>query len=294
MNRGIAVVSHDLLGNQNRVFEVVAVPGHERDQHVLPQCQFAQVGRCAIGDDIAARNLVTHLDDGTLVDIGILVRARVFNQVINIHADFTRRGFIIIDLDDNPVGIDIIDNTTTGSSHHRTRVNGASALDPGADHRFFRTQARHGLALHVGTHQGAVGIVMLQEWNQRSRDRDNLRGRHVHVLHFVRRDQHEFAGFTARHQLIHQLACRIHGRIGLGNDIFAFFNRRQIVNLVGHFAVDHATIRCFEKAIFVQACIQGQRVDQTNVRAFRCFNRADTTIVRGVHVAHLKAGTFTR
>ncbi len=44
VNRSIAVVGHYIFGDQNRVFEVVAVPGHERDQHVLTQRQFTQVG----------------------------------------------------------------------------------------------------------------------------------------------------------------------------------------------------------------------------------------------------------
>ena len=39
MNRGVAVFSHDALGNKNRVFEVVTVPRHERDQKILTQRQ---------------------------------------------------------------------------------------------------------------------------------------------------------------------------------------------------------------------------------------------------------------
>ena len=52
MDRGEHVVAHDALGDQDAVFEVVAVPGHERDQHVPAKCQLAEVGRRTVGDDV--------------------------------------------------------------------------------------------------------------------------------------------------------------------------------------------------------------------------------------------------
>ena len=54
VDRGVAVVLDDVFRDQDRVLEVQAVPRHERHQHVLAQCQFAQVGRGAVGDDVAA------------------------------------------------------------------------------------------------------------------------------------------------------------------------------------------------------------------------------------------------
>ena len=53
MDRGVAVISHHTLTDQNRVFEVVAIPRHERDQHVLAQSQLTQVGGGTVRDDIA-------------------------------------------------------------------------------------------------------------------------------------------------------------------------------------------------------------------------------------------------
>ena len=52
--------------------EVVAVPGHEGDQHVLAQRELAQVGR-AVGNDVPGGHLVTALHDGALVDVGVLL-----------------------------------------------------------------------------------------------------------------------------------------------------------------------------------------------------------------------------
>ena len=35
------------------VLEVVAVPRHERDEHVAAERQIAEIGRRAVGDDVA-------------------------------------------------------------------------------------------------------------------------------------------------------------------------------------------------------------------------------------------------
>src|SRR3712207_8902729 len=43
----------DPLGDEDRVLEVVPVPGHKRDQHVPPQRKLAELGRRAVGDDVA-------------------------------------------------------------------------------------------------------------------------------------------------------------------------------------------------------------------------------------------------
>jgi hypothetical protein len=64
VDRGVAVVGHHAFGDQDRVFEVVAVPGHEGDQHVLADGDFAQVGRGAVGHHVALGQLVATLDDG--------------------------------------------------------------------------------------------------------------------------------------------------------------------------------------------------------------------------------------
>src|SRR5207244_4767250 len=54
------------------------------------------------------------------------------------------------------------------------------------------------------------------------------------------------------------------------------------------------TVRRFDEAVIVDARKAAQRADQTDVRTFRSFNRADTAIVCRVNVAYFKACTFTR
>jgi hypothetical protein len=64
MDSGEAVFLDHALRDKDRVLEVVAVPGHERDAHVLAQRQLSQVDGWTIGQDIAARNTVAGLTIG--------------------------------------------------------------------------------------------------------------------------------------------------------------------------------------------------------------------------------------
>jgi hypothetical protein len=53
VDRGEDVVGDDALGEQDRVLEVVAVPRHERDQHVAAERELAEIGRGTVRDDVA-------------------------------------------------------------------------------------------------------------------------------------------------------------------------------------------------------------------------------------------------
>ena len=80
VDRGEHVVVHDAFGDQDRVFEVVAVPRHERDEHVAAERQFAEFGRGTVGDDVAFAAPVADLHDRALRDAGVLVRALELQQ----------------------------------------------------------------------------------------------------------------------------------------------------------------------------------------------------------------------
>ena len=68
MDRGEDVVAHDAFGNQDRIFEIVTVPRHERDQHVAAKRQFAKLGRWAVADDVAGTERhVADADQGRCV-----------------------------------------------------------------------------------------------------------------------------------------------------------------------------------------------------------------------------------
>src|SRR5277367_7094046 len=63
---------------------------------------------------------------------------------------------------------------------------------------------------------------------------------------------------------------------------------------IQHLAVLYAAVGRFDKPVIVDACIAAQRRDQSNVRTFRRFNRADTSVVRGMYVAHFESSALTR
>jgi hypothetical protein len=59
VDRGETILLDDLLGDQDGVLEVVAIPRHERDAQVLAQRKLAHIGGRTVGQHVTARDLVT-------------------------------------------------------------------------------------------------------------------------------------------------------------------------------------------------------------------------------------------
>src|SRR5438132_17394 len=64
----VVVVLHHLLGHEDRVFEVVPAPRHERDEDVAPERELAELGARTVAEDLALVDLLAHADDRLLVD----------------------------------------------------------------------------------------------------------------------------------------------------------------------------------------------------------------------------------
>ena len=79
---GEDVVLDDALGDDDRVLEVVALPRHERHEHVLAERQLALVGRGTVGQDGPGLDLLALLDQRPLVDAGALVGAGELAQAV--------------------------------------------------------------------------------------------------------------------------------------------------------------------------------------------------------------------
>ena len=294
MDRRVAIVADDALADQDRVFVVVAVPRHERDEHVLPERQLAHVGRRAVRDDIAFRDHIANLDERPLIDVRVLVRALVLCQVVDVDADFACSRFAVIHPHDDPARIDVVDLAAAARHHRRAAIDCRRTLDARADQRLFRPQARHRLPLHVRAHQRAVRVVVLEERNQRRRNRHDLRRRNVHVVDLVGRRQHELIAAAAADQLIGQLAVLVDLRIRLRDHELTFLDRREEIDLVGDLAVVHAPVGRFEKAVFVRARIERERIDEPDVRTFRRLDRTHAAVMGRMHVAHFKARALAR
>ena len=120
----------------------------------------------------------------TLVNTGVLVRTGVFGQVVNIDTGFTGDHFFFVYFNNNAAGVDIINCTTTLRYYCYARIFRYYPLNTGTYQRLISTQSWHGLTLHVRTHQGAVSIIVFQEWNKRCSNRYDLLWRNVHILNF--------------------------------------------------------------------------------------------------------------
>ena len=158
-----------------------------------------------------------------------------------------------------------------------------------------RTQQRHGLTLHVRAHQRAVRVVVLEERDQRGRDRDDLLRRDVHELHALRRLFDVLFGVAAHDRVGRDLARRaVDRRVGLRDDVLVFAIGREVDDLVGDDAVVHDAVRRLDEAEPVDARIGRERADQADVRTFRRLDRTDAAVVRVVDVAHFEAGALAR
>ena len=88
------------------------------------------------------------------------------------------------DADNDALGIDRIDDTSTPAENHRARIARCYVFHTGADIGRIAAKQRNRLPLHVRTHERAVGVIVLKERNQAGSNRDQLLRTDVHVLDF--------------------------------------------------------------------------------------------------------------
>ncbi len=165
-------------------------------------------------------------------------------------------------------------------------------LHAGADERRLGADQRHRLTLHVRAHEGAVGVVVLEERDERRGDRDELLRRHVDEVDVLRPGHDEVAALAAVGQVRLDLVLLVELDIGLADRVAALFHRREIDDLVGDLALDDAAIRALDEAVLVDPREGGEAVDEADIRAFRRLDRADPAVMRRMHVAHLEAGAL--
>ena len=154
-----------------------------------------------------------------------------------------------------------IDGAVAAREHDVAGVDRGPVLEAGADERRLRDHQRHGLPLHVRAHQRAVRVVVLEERDQRGRDRDDLRRRDVHVLdrpwRRPSRPRPPSSGTApARGGTCRSFVDRLRG---LRDRELRLLGGVQIDDLVGHLAaLDHA-VRRLDEAELGHRRERGQR-----------------------------------
>ena len=178
VDRGEDVVLGDALGDEDRVLEVVALPRHERDEHVLAERELAHVARRAVGEDVAGLHLLARADDRLLVVAGRLVRPLELRQRV----DVRDLGLVAFGADDDARRVDALDDAVAARRAMQTPESRASLPSmPVPTNGAWRADERHGLTLHVGAHERAVRVVVLEERNERRGDGHHLVRRDVHA-----------------------------------------------------------------------------------------------------------------
>ena len=73
MHARVGVRAHEPFGQHDGVLKVVAVKGHDGDEHVLAERQPSVLRGGAVGDDLSGSDAVADVHERTLVEIRVLV-----------------------------------------------------------------------------------------------------------------------------------------------------------------------------------------------------------------------------
>ncbi len=278
-------VLHEAFGKDDSVFVVVAAPAHECDFHVLAERELAAIGRGGVGQEVAALHLIANVHGRTVIEAGKFVR-----HSERLEAVFVLLPFLV--LDDDVLRIGCQHGAGVLRVDEASRVARCHLFDTSRDDRRFRDDAGRRLFLHVRTHQGAVRVVILDERDHGGRDGEHLVRRDVHVFHFLAGDEDGLAVEARLDVVIGELAVSGERDRGMRDGMLRFFEGVQKDDLIGHLATDDLRVRRLDDAEIVDARVRRETEDESDVLAFRSLYRAEASVVRGVHVAHLEARAF--
>src|SRR5579864_8694263 len=209
------------------------------------------IGARTVGNDLALQHALALFHHWLLVDAGVLVRALELRELVDVAAHLTRqlRGMVFaFDAHNDALGVDRIDDAVAAGEDDCPRVTSSDAFHSSTHDRRLRAEQGHRLTLHVRAHQRAVGVVVFEERNERSGDRNKLFRADVDVVHFLAADQNEVAGLAGVDQLSHDAAFVVEFHVGLRDGVAIFlpsrevegerFDRRRLLALLFQLVVD--------------------------------------------------------
>ena len=151
MNRRKYVILHQVLGENNSIFEIIPAPRHKGHQGIVAQREFTPVDGGAVSDNITGFDLVTHSHHRPKANASVLIGAAVLREVVLII-------FNIAQLAEFRLGLRFYDDLLAVSVDHPAGVPGTNngsgvmgdfALHAGPNQGCLGFQKRYRLTLHV-------------------------------------------------------------------------------------------------------------------------------------------------
>ena len=132
---------------------------------------------------------------------------------------------------------------------------------------------------------------MLEEGDECCGHADCLLRADVNELNFRGFGCDEFATLADENKILIDLA-RLADRFAWSQNALDFFVCAQTNGLTGRLAGRDLSIRSEQESVIVDFSINTQAGDESDVRAFGRFNRADSAVMGNVDVAHFEACTL--
>ena len=144
-------------------------------------------------------------NDRRLRDAGILIRPLELDQIVHVQAGIVPLpSFFDIGTHYDPGGIHAFHHARSPGLHDIAGISRDHRFHPGTNQRRLGLEQRHRLALHVGSHQRTVRIVVFQERHKGRRHTHYLLRRHIHVFDLVRSNGDKISAGSRRHRFRHQ------------------------------------------------------------------------------------------
>ena len=246
--------------------------------------------RCRpIGNRLLFDYSIAFIYDWNLIDTGPLIGAQIFLKFVTVK-------LAIIRTDINPIRRNIFDFSRTMRQNHNAGIASRFVFHSRTDERRLSFQQRHSLPLHIRSHEGAVCVVIFKERDHRRCDRNDLFRRNVHIVYAIAPCQDCFFMMARRYTFILEPIVFIQRLVCLRDGNIVFLICRQIAHVFRYALLDfiHFPVRRLHEAELIDTRVIGQRTNQADVRTFWRLNRAHTSIMGIVNVAHLETCALTR
>src|SRR5699024_2326459 len=172
MDGCIDIILHKAFTHDDSILVVVAVPCHEADYYVSAECHFTVVHGRTIGKYFTFGYDIARRYDRLLVIARSRVGTYEFGHLVYIFFSFCLFAVLFFDA----AYMHFIGGYVFYTAHEArddccAGMTCCNVLHAGTDMREFRNQERYSLTLHVRPHESTVGVIVLEERDERRRCR---------------------------------------------------------------------------------------------------------------------------